>query len=651
MASLNTMIFDVTGTALSLREQAQVLTSGSLRADRCCFYFNNVWDSFGGKLAFFGADRDRLVPVVLTEAADSQEQSYFYCTIPRSVLAQCGAQIYICVRGSDPADESTLCSRLYHAAIADSGEVQLYITEEESENFLAAVSAALTTMRNETNSAMATQRSENAAAVAALSGKAIASAVINAQHELVLTMDDGTVFNLGNVKGDTGARGNGINNIYFTHDNCLTIETTDHSYYSHGSLQGPKGDKGDKGDTGEQGAKGDKGDKGDTGATGAAGNDGADGAAGKSAYEVAVDNGFSGTEAQWLASLVGATGPQGPQGATGPAGSDAKQLSNISVNSNDGRVYLYFNDLTSQTTSLFLKPTLPTGQGGSDVRYSLQELATYLYGGLQRFEYGVNVSEVNGNYYFSQSDIDYIYANKPAFLEISLTVDNTTIKQLFTLVAHNTIQNYYNGQMVYLTQNDFPGSQNNTLNFIGIPQTASTAATIRELSVQEALESGTNIKTINGISLLGSGNIQTRRVLPSAAYNYTALQAAADTTNLPDGDYYLEQDWNVALSAGTIVTISQFDTVRIQRVTGYCDIYYGEGRVEIDTAEQSATNHWFATENYVATALSGVVHSQSVSTLWKGTQAAYNAIAVKDANTLYIITEDPPAQQSGNEGE
>lgn len=56
---------------------------------------------------------------------------------------------------------------------------------------------------------------------------------------------------------------------------------------------------------------------------------GTPGAAGASAYEIAVANGFVGSEAVWLASLVGpqgATGPQGPQGiqgltgATGPAG-------------------------------------------------------------------------------------------------------------------------------------------------------------------------------------------------------------------------------------------------------------------------------------------------------------------------------------------
>lgn len=46
----------------------------------------------------------------------------------------------------------------------------------------------------------------------------------------------------------------------------------------------------------------------------------ADGADGASAYEVAIQNGFVGTEAQWLASLVGPQGPQGLQGETGPQG-------------------------------------------------------------------------------------------------------------------------------------------------------------------------------------------------------------------------------------------------------------------------------------------------------------------------------------------
>lgn len=58
-----------------------------------------------------------------------------------------------------------------------------------------------------------------------------------------------------------------------------------------GNIKGPKGDTGDKGPQGEQGP---------TGATGATGPQGENGA---SPYELAVENGFEGTEEEWLASL------------------------------------------------------------------------------------------------------------------------------------------------------------------------------------------------------------------------------------------------------------------------------------------------------------------------------------------------------------
>lgn len=54
--------------------------------------------------------------------------------------------------------------------------------------------------------------------------------------------------------------------------------------------------------------KGEKGDKGDAGTDG------------KSAYEVAVANGYSGTQAQWLASLKGADGAPGKDGSAGKDG-------------------------------------------------------------------------------------------------------------------------------------------------------------------------------------------------------------------------------------------------------------------------------------------------------------------------------------------
>ena len=47
---------------------------------------------------------------------------------------------------------------------------------------------------------------------------------------------------------------------------------------------------------------------------------GENGIDGKSAYQLAVEKGFVGTEAEWVASLKGETGPIGPQGEVGPQG-------------------------------------------------------------------------------------------------------------------------------------------------------------------------------------------------------------------------------------------------------------------------------------------------------------------------------------------
>ena len=50
------------------------------------------------------------------------------------------------------------------------------------------------------------------------------------------------------------------------------------------------------------------------------GGNGKPGKDGKSAYEIAVENGFKGTEEEWLASLKGEQGPKGDTGSTGPQG-------------------------------------------------------------------------------------------------------------------------------------------------------------------------------------------------------------------------------------------------------------------------------------------------------------------------------------------
>ncbi len=76
-------------------------------------------------------------------------------------------------------------------------------------------------------------------------------------------------------------------------------------------LTGAAGPAGPQGIQGIQGATGPQGPQGVAGSNGTGGTQGPAGANGLSAYQVAVANGYTGTETQWLASLVGATGATG----------------------------------------------------------------------------------------------------------------------------------------------------------------------------------------------------------------------------------------------------------------------------------------------------------------------------------------------------
>lgn len=51
---------------------------------------------------------------------------------------------------------------------------------------------------------------------------------------------------------------------------------------------------------------------------------GVNGSNGKSAYELAVDNGYKGTESEWLTSLVGKVGADGTKGQNGENGTNGK---------------------------------------------------------------------------------------------------------------------------------------------------------------------------------------------------------------------------------------------------------------------------------------------------------------------------------------
>ena len=98
----------------------------------------------------------------------------------------------------------------------------------------------------------------------------------------------------------------------------------------HNGANGEKGTDGKSAyqiaiEQGYQGSESDwlsslKGDKGEKGNTGAKGNPGQDGAEGKSAYAIAVEHGYENSEEKWLLSLKGEKGDAGERGEKGDTG-------------------------------------------------------------------------------------------------------------------------------------------------------------------------------------------------------------------------------------------------------------------------------------------------------------------------------------------
>ena|SRR5690625_11558 len=76
---------------------------------------------------------------------------------------------------------------------------------------------------------------------------------------------------------------------------------------------------------------------------------------GKSAYEIAVEHGFVGSEEEWLESLKGEkgdkgdkgdTGPQGPPGENGTDGQDGRGITDITYDSETSEFVFAMSDNT-----------------------------------------------------------------------------------------------------------------------------------------------------------------------------------------------------------------------------------------------------------------------------------------------------------------
>lgn len=331
-----------------------------------------------------------------------------------------------------------------------------------------------------------------------------------------------------------------------------------------GSLQGPQGVQGIQGIQGIQGTQGDTGPQGIQGETGLQGIDG------KSAYTVAVEGGFVGTEAQWLLNLVGDTG------ATGNG------IASIVKTGTVGLVDTYTVTMTSGATATFTVTNGLDGVDGLDVDHIAQTSGTGAAGTVDVYTVWGDVAEtVNLGTFNVYNGLNGTGLVNSVMAGANVTVDSTdpTIP-IVGLDTNVTVQgNTFNGaeQLVKLgvdgklpaidgsNLTNMAGAVTSVAGKVGsvVLDTADVVGLDTALSSKQAtLVSGDTIKTINGDSILGSGNISTvdTTKLPLAggtmtgaitAIRETKVAMAANNIDLATGNLFTK-----TITGATTLTIS-----------------------------------------------------------------------------------------------
>lgn len=276
-------------------------------------------------------------------------------------------------------------------------------------------------------------------------------------------------------------------------------------------IQGPQGEKGDTGATGPQGPKGEQGVQGEQGPQGIQGIQGEQGPKG--------DTGETGPEGP--TGPQGIQGPVGPQGIQGPIGPTGNGIDNISLISTVGLQKTYRITFTDGSHYDFVVTDGASGatqwggiSGTLSNQTDLQTELTGLQSQIDTINLKQNVVDTVGTYAELQSyDTSTLTAND----EVGVLQDETH-DGAYSVYSWNGTTFTYRGS----TAASYTKSETNTLLNNKANTDLSNLTATGEAHFQKPLISGTNIKTVNNASILGSGNIDTSEIF-IAEYGVTSF--------------------------------------------------------------------------------------------------------------------------------
>ena len=225
----------------------------------------------------------------------------------------------------------------------------------------------------------------------------------------------------------------------------------------------------------------------------------------------------------------------------------------------------------------------------------------------------------NKNYIYSDGNSAYTKAIsnielRPSADKIDIKVYNWTSNSMVTQYRTKILSNATTTEAGVMSSADktkldsIPETIPSQSEIDGIAANVSALQTAMD-GKQPTLVSGTNIKTINGNSILGEGNL-------------VIEGGGIDLSN-----YYTKTETDTKLDAkqNTLVSGTNIKTVNSQSILG-------EGNLEVTIPDAT-------------TATSGAMSAadktklDSMSNEWTGTQAEFDALTTKDNNIIYYVTE------------
>ena len=226
-----------------------------------------------------------------------------------------------------------------------------------------------------------------------------------------------------------------------------------------------------------------------------------DGQQGKSAYQVAVENGYTGTEAEWLASLKGSKGDTG----------------NCEITDAGEMVAYIINDLVTGGAENFLS---------AEMGKRLKEQVDYVYGRVQAmFSLFSNAAFWAGKPQMSALLPDLDWSNPKHTITLNLSLTNAVVKRNGVAVS--------NGETIL-------AEEFSTLTFIVEPSSSSFALTSVSSSTTGATVTDTGNGTYTVTFVVGQSDATLAITAIAAAartitYNLTHCDATTKPTSVLDG--------------------------------------------------------------------------------------------------------------------